>query len=75
MNSESKEPNTMGRRDMLKIIGAAAAGMVAGAVSPAEAADPTARRGPAEESLRRRAEHRPAVPALLQADAVRPQPE
>src|SRR5208282_6679662 len=38
--SESKETNAMGRRDMLKIVGAAAAGMVAGAVSPAQAADP-----------------------------------
>ena len=30
---------------------------------------------PAQESLRRGARHRPAVPALLQAYAVRPQPD
>ena len=40
MSSENKEPNIMDRRDMLKIIGAAAAGMAAAAVSSAEAAEP-----------------------------------
>src|SRR5271165_2223354 len=39
MTSENKEPNTMDRRDMLKIFGAAAAGMAAGAVSPTQAAE------------------------------------
>src|SRR5580704_13000675 len=40
MSSENKESNTMGRRDMLTTIGAAAAGMAAAAVSPAAAAEP-----------------------------------
>jgi len=39
MSSENKEPNIMDRRDMLKIIGTAAVGMAAAAVSPAEAAE------------------------------------
>ena len=71
---KTKNRNTIGRRDMLTAIGAAAAGLAAGAVSSAEAAEPQ----PAtdrQESLRRRAEQGPAVPALLPANAVRPQPD
>ena len=75
MSSENKEPNTMDRRDMLKTIGAAAAGMAAAAVSSGGSSRTTASRGPAQESLRRGAEHRPAVPAILQANAVRPEPD
>ncbi|MGA2255525.1 MAG: guanitoxin biosynthesis MBL fold metallo-hydrolase GntH, partial [Thermoguttaceae bacterium] len=40
MSSENKVPNTIGRRDILTAIGAAAAGLAAGAVSSAEAAEP-----------------------------------
>jgi ribonuclease Z len=39
MSSEDKEPNPMARRDMLKIIGAAAAGVAAAAVPSAAAAE------------------------------------
>ena len=78
-NSENDKPNGTGRRDMLKIVGAAAASVVAGAVTSAQAKDvakdATADGALPTNPLRRRAEHRPAIPALLQTDTIRPQPE